>query len=921
MSKRIFKVLSTLVIFSMLVMAVGVIPALAAPGPGWQTDRADVANTATPFYKAAVDLVAAGANVGGDLGGCSVAPSFGKYQTHLLESDPAGLTTYLYARVRVVSNVDKITSSWGIRISRDDTMAELGCQMNNADGIVDLVVAVPVTHGFVVTLASNGIFVPTDTSYQTWVFPTLNAGGGIIVDMSVDAASYPDRFVEASGATKAYKADVTVDDMAFLDVPTGTYNLGIQDQTPEQELAVYVDKVTATYIALNPGNKLAPNWLATQAVTVTIEDELGIPLDLQVAVNTNASLLLDLEVGWSGFAHTPMGIDLPGVKTFMVNPGPWGWDVTAYIDQAPSVGPDYFLVKRDINTVGGDVDFRLDTVLHQKIHLCYPGADALEFHYLNAWLLGLDPAGNLMPRDFDFTTQVPCTGPTCPCAGGPNVGGDLILSGGTMGKMPDQPVSYSGMQVCLEADPAAKNQPGCGPRHDKMPTEFAKVVGAGVLALADGCYVSAAGTTICPPVAPCGLDKVNWLYYFVPTVNVWDFAGSIGVHLKPNYASIFGETPFITTVATSAVNTDAPGTVTLTRGIWTDQFGNIIVRILGPDMDCADDETGGMGFISPILNDGIYGLDSFWFDDVFPVDTLVYGVKSVKTVLADDSWATTSFTVASKIGRYDYVRSLWHGKLPNFKSLITCCDPWPAGLCPGYFQSDVQFAINPKDVHYGADWAYHFIMTNYEVGLTGGMTATTYKPYLNVNRGMMAAFLANGFVKLAGQTLPAYGGAFTDVYSTDYFAASVQYIKNLHITGGVGGGLYAPASPVIRGDMAIFIEKTGQAISTFPVFMAWNPALGTPLFYAGHWYPNDPGIYNGWFTDVPASAYYATMAEEALADRLTGGCYPGTPYLDLKFCPTKIVDRSEMAVFLGRTWSLLEAPAWWTLTAVPAPQN
>jgi hypothetical protein len=229
-------------------------------------------------------------------------------------------------------------------------------------------------------------------------------------------------------------------------------------------------------------------------------------------------------------------------------------------------------------------------------------------------------------------------------------------------------------------------------------------------------------------------------------------------------------------------------------------------------------------------------------------------------------------------------------------------------------------------VHYGSDWAYHYIMTNYEVGLTGGISSTTYGPYLDTNRAQMAVFLANGFVKIAGQTLPAYAGAFTDVYSTDWFAASVQYLKKLGITVGIGGGLYAPASPVIRADMAIFLEKTGQAISAIdPALINWPVALGTDLWYpkgfTGAWYLNDPGIMNGWFSDIPDGAYYGAMAEEALADGLTGGCYAGTPYLNLKFCPTMIVDRSQMAVFLGRTWSLDEAPWWWVLTAVPAPQN
>jgi hypothetical protein len=942
------KIFYSLTILAMLVGMFGVAgkggvqSAAALPNYGVWADQRPVPTNDwvdPPNYRTNIDMSTADNSLAGNMPGCDVGPTFGSYQLHTvntdlwLDSNLDPVDSYVRVRVEGHGNVNGNSGGWAVFIGMNDTnLTQLGCAVA-FEGVVDLTVLVPAESGYVITLANIGVVLPWGAGnlgglpanyFESWILQGDEAGGGLIVDMSEDVApkGWEYRAVEASGETKAYIADVTPDLMAYFDIPAGTYNLGIQDQSRDLELAVYVDQVDDTYIALDPTE------LATEDITVTMKDEKGAPLCLFVAVNTNASLLLDLELGLAC-----LGDEVAGEKTFMVNPGPWGWDVTAYIDNQPQ-GPDYFLVERDINTLLGDVVFNLKTQAHQKIHLCYPGAKDLQgdyYHgYLEAWLLGLDPSGNLMPRDFEFTSSKLCDSPECGCPqGSPNVGQDLFLTAGALGKLADQPVFYDGMQVCLEGDPKnGTGDPHCGPIHiqwiDKMPIERSNatqeldLAPALAPALAPCLSGTRNGDGICAPY--CDSEKINWLYYFVPTVDLWDFAGSIGVHKVPDFATIFGETPFITEIDTSAVFIDAPGTVILTRGPWTDQKGNIIVRVLGPDRVCDDDEEGLLG---------PWGADSMWFDDVFPVDTLKYGVNSEETLLAND-WLTTSFTVASKIGRYNYVRTLNHGYLPGYLEDFECCGDWPPGLPCGTFWNEVgagEFAITPTDVHYGADWAFHFIMTNYEVGLTGGITATAYGPYLNVNRDQMASFLANGFEKIAEQTLPSvYANAFTDVPSNAWYALSVQYIKNLGITGGTGGGLYSPNSPVIRGDMAIFLEKTGQAISMIdPGLINWDTGLGTWLKWPrgdeGYWFPNTPGIFNGWFTDIAADAYYGPMAEEALADGLTGGCYAGQPYLDLKFCPTLIVDRSQMAVFLGNTWSLDEAPWWWVLTAVPAPEK
>jgi hypothetical protein len=49
---------------------------------------------------------------------------------------------------------------------------------------------------------------------------------------------------------------------------------------------------------------------------------------------------------------------------------------------------------------------------------------------------------------------------------------------------------------------------------------------------------------------------------------------------------------------------------------------------------------------------------------------------------------------------------------------------------------------------------------------------------------------------------------FPDVPASDPFAPWIEQLAAEGITGGCGGGNYCPASPVTRGQMAVFLTKT-----------------------------------------------------------------------------------------------------------------
>jgi hypothetical protein len=115
---------------------------------------------------------------------------------------------------------------------------------------------------------------------------------------------------------------------------------------------------------------------------------------------------------------------------------------------------------------------------------------------------------------------------------------------------------------------------------------------------------------------------------------------------------------------------------------------------------------------------------------------------------------------------------------------------------------------------------------------------------------------------------------FFDVHPDHWAAPYISAIYQAGITGGCKTDplLYCPEASVIRGDMAIFLER-GMNESTFV-----------------------PPVAVGIFEDVPLDAYYANWVEQLYADGITGGC----SVVPMKYCPLVRVTRDQMAVFLLR---------------------
>ncbi len=113
---------------------------------------------------------------------------------------------------------------------------------------------------------------------------------------------------------------------------------------------------------------------------------------------------------------------------------------------------------------------------------------------------------------------------------------------------------------------------------------------------------------------------------------------------------------------------------------------------------------------------------------------------------------------------------------------------------------------------------------------------------------------------------------FPDVPTDFPFWSFIQGLYAAEITGGCGGGLFCPNSSVPRDQMAVFLVR----------------AMHGPAF--------NPPPATGVFADVPPSYWAGNFIEQLAADGISGGCGGSPP----SFCPSDLVTRAQMAIFLLR---------------------
>lgn len=186
--------------------------------------------------------------------------------------------------------------------------------------------------------------------------------------------------------------------------------------------------------------------------------------------------------------------------------------------------------------------------------------------------------------------------------------------------------------------------------------------------------------------------------------------------------------------------------------------------------------------------------------------------------------------------------------------------------------ADTTFADVPA-----THWAWAFIESLYQAGVTGGCAATPllYCPTKNVTRAEMAVFILRAEHGNTYSPPDASGSVFDDVPAGYWAADWIEQLYTEGVTGGCGNGNYCPAKIVTRAEMAVFLlrGKYGE--------------LYTP-----------PAASGSVFNDISADFWAAPWIERLYAEGVTGGCEGGN------YCPGDYVNRAQMAVFLVRTFNL-----------------
>lgn len=169
--------------------------------------------------------------------------------------------------------------------------------------------------------------------------------------------------------------------------------------------------------------------------------------------------------------------------------------------------------------------------------------------------------------------------------------------------------------------------------------------------------------------------------------------------------------------------------------------------------------------------------------------------------------------------------------------------------------------------------------------LVNGTSARTFRPLQAVRRDQMAAFLARTMVA-AGVPLPSRPPQpFTDVAASAHHEAIAQ-MAEVGLVQGTAEGLYEPAQPVRRGQMAAFLVRLAMR-------------LGVDV-------PDAPDA----FSDDDGTAHEHQINQAVALGLATG-------VTDATFAPGRAVRREQMASFLSRLVEVLVEQG--TLKRRPVP--
>jgi hypothetical protein len=195
------------------------------------------------------------------------------------------------------------------------------------------------------------------------------------------------------------------------------------------------------------------------------------------------------------------------------------------------------------------------------------------------------------------------------------------------------------------------------------------------------------------------------------------------------------------------------------------------------------------------------------------------------------------------------------------------------GIVRGYIAELGRFDDVPA-----AYWAFDFVESLWQSGVTGGCGDNNFCPEAPITRAQMAVFIVRAMHGSAFVPPPAAGNVFLDVGATDFAAAYIEQLYRDGISGGCGNNNFCPGAPITRAQMAVFLLRAIHGPGYLP-----PPATGV-------------------FDDVDLAYWAVAWIEQLAAEGITGGCGGGD------YCPDAPVTRAQMAVFMDRSFVLDALP-------------
>lgn len=132
--------------------------------------------------------------------------------------------------------------------------------------------------------------------------------------------------------------------------------------------------------------------------------------------------------------------------------------------------------------------------------------------------------------------------------------------------------------------------------------------------------------------------------------------------------------------------------------------------------------------------------------------------------------------------------------------------PASAVTVKGVFKAEgTQPSVLPFNDVSESEWFYEAVKYVYDNGMMNGVSDTSFAPYSNLTRGMIAQVLYN----LEGK--PAVSGsAYTDVAADQWYNDAVNWAAQKGIVTGYGDGTFGPMDNITREQMAAILYRYAQ---------------------------------------------------------------------------------------------------------------